>query len=107
MDIPEYELGIYILRDFWLEMDKNRPEELQNLYEDYLKEVEAHLKEKWDNRERDLIDMKVLKPWFLHDWKDRTTESAAEFFKTTFANRGYFNGDSHIFTQLLSEQKVI
>lgn len=99
-------MGIFILRDFWLEMEKNRPQELQDLYEAYLLEVEAHIQEKWDNRERDLIDMKVLKPWFMDDWKTRTTESAAEFYRKTFSERGYFNGETHMFTQLLTDQKV-
>ena len=88
-------------------MPKNRPEELQEIYDKYLEEVKAHIQEKWDNRERDLIDMKVLKPWFLEDWKSRTVESAAEFFKKKFKEREYFNGASHVFTQLLSEQKVL
>ena len=107
MDVPDYELGIYILRDFWLQMPKNRREELQDIYEKYLDEVKAHLQEKWDNRERDLIDMKVLKPWYLDDWKSRTVESAAEFFRGKFKERNYFTGASHVFTQLLSEQKVL
>ena len=76
------------------------------LYEAYLEEVEAHIKQKWDNRERDLIDMRVLKPWYLADWKSRTTESAAEFYRKIFTERGYCNGETHMFTQLLSEQKV-
>ena len=87
-------------------MEKNRPKELQELYEAYLEEVEAHIQDKWDNRERDLIDMKVLKPWYLADWKTRTTESAAEFYKKAFSEREYFSGETHMFTQLLSEQKV-
>ena len=87
-------------------MKKNQPKELQDIYEGYLKEVEAHIKEKWENRERHLIDMKVLKPWYLHDWKTKTNESAAVFYKKEFEERGYFSGDSHLFTQLLSEQKV-
>ena len=106
LDVPDYELGIYILRDFWLQMPKNRPEELQEIYEKYLEEVKTHLQEKWENRERDLIDMKVLKPWYLDDWKNRTVESTADFFKRKFSERNYFNGASHVFTQLLSEQKV-
>ena len=88
-------------------MPKNRPEELQEIYEKYLEEVKAHLQEKWENRERDLIDMKVLKPWYLEDWKNRTVESTAEFFRNKFTERNYINGASHVFTQLLSEQKVI
>ena len=55
------EPGIFILRDFWLSLEKNQPNEMKVLYYKYLDEIERDVVEKWTNRERTFIDLRLLK----------------------------------------------
>ena len=55
------EPGIFILRDYWLSLEKNQPNEMKVLYYKYLDEIEKDVIEKWTNRERAFIDLRLLK----------------------------------------------
>ena len=85
-------------------MDKNKPRELLDLHEAYLDEVEVHINEKWANREKSLIDLKLQKEWYPKNWKTRTTESVAAGIIKVFKKKGWLNGDSHHFAQILAEE---
>ena len=61
VDTPEHLYGIAIFRDFFLSIEKNRPKELQDIYKKHLEEVEESIKDIWDNREKILIDLKIIK----------------------------------------------
>ena len=100
-------VGVAILRDFWLGIERNRPRELQELYKKHLQEVEDSIKEVWDNRDKILIDLKIVKSWFVRDWKERTNESLSNIMMHQYKDLGYVNGEGHTFTQLLVEDVSI
>ena len=84
-------------------MEKNRPKEMQDIYEKHLEEVEESIKDIWENREKLLIDLKIIKKWHVKDWKTRTNDSIAKSLLQQFKNMGFLSNEAHIFSQLLIE----
>ena len=107
MDTPDYLHGVAILRDFWLGMEKNRPKELQEIYKKHLEEVEESIRDIWDNRDKILIDLKIIKSWHIKNWKTRTNESISKIMLHQFKDMGFISNESHIFSQLLVEDVSI
>ena len=66
-------------------------------------EVEESIKEVWLNRDKLLIDLKVVKSWHIRNWKERTDESIAKILMHQFKDLNFVSGDSHVFSQLLVE----
>ena len=69
----------------------------------HLDEVEESIKEVWLNRDKLLIDVRVVKSWFIRNWKERTDESVAKILMHQFKDMNFISGESHIFSQLLVE----
>ena len=67
-------------------------------------EVEESIKEVWLNRDKLLIDLKVVKSWHIRNWKERTDESIAKIMMHQFKDLGFLSGDAHVFSQLLVEE---
>ena len=88
-------------------MEKNRPKELQEIYKKHLEEVEESIRDIWENRDRILIDLKIIKSWHIKDWKTRTNESIAKIMMHQYKDLGFISNESHIFSQLLIEDVSI
>lgn len=102
-DTPDYLHGVAILRDFWLNFEKNRPKELQEIYKKHLEEVEESIRDIWDNRDKILIDLKIIKSWHVRNWKTRTNESLSKIMMHQFKDLGFYSNEAHVFSQLLIE----
>ena len=100
MDEP----GIFILRDLWLSLEKNQPPEMKVIRQRYLEEIERDVQEKWANRERTFIDLKILKDWYQKDWQTRTKDSLSVELLEKFKKKKFLNSDDDIFAQLLSQK---
>ena len=100
MDEP----GIFILRDLWLSLEKNQPPEMKVIRQKYLEEIERDVQEKWANRERTFIDLKILKDWYQKDWQTRTKDSLSVELLEKFKKKKFLNSDDDIFAQLLSQK---
>ena len=75
----------------------------KEIYRKHLDEVEESIKEVWLNREKLLIDVRMVKSWHIRNWKERTDESIAKILMHQFKDMNFINGDSHTFSQLLIE----
>ena len=98
------EPGLFILRDYWLSLEKNQPLEMKILYYRYLDEMERDVREKWANRERAFIDLRLLKDWHIKNWQTRTTDSLYAELLQKFHDKKFLNGDQHMFEQVLKNQ---
>ena len=100
-----FEPGTFILRDAWLSLEKNQPLEMKVIRQNYLNEIENDVKEKWSNRERTFIDLKVLKDWHQKDWHNRTSDSLCHELLKKFKERKFLTNEEKIFSQLLSSKE--
>ena len=100
-----FEPGTFILRDAWLSMEKNQPLEMKVIRQNYLKEIENDVKEKWANRERTFIDLKLLKDWHQKDWQNRTMDSLCHDLLKKFKDKKFLSSEENIFAQLLSSKE--
>ena len=96
MDEP----GIVILRDIWFSFEKNQPEEVRALYQKYLKEIKEDVERKWANRERTIVDLRVLKEWYVKDWHTRTSESLYREIVSKFTSLGFIEDGFGTFSQM-------
>ena len=96
------EKGIFLLRDIFLGMEKNQPAELRDIYNNYLKEIEADVIEKWENRDKAYIDLRVLKDWNVKNWKSLTQESLAIKLIKNLESKGFIDEPGNMFLQLLT-----
>ena len=69
--------------------------------QNYLDEIENDVKEKWANRERTFIDLKMLKEWHQKDWHNRTNDSLCHELLNKFKEKKFMTADENIFSQLL------
>lgn len=99
------EPGLFILRDFWLSLEKNQPQEMKIIYYKYLDEIEKDVKEKWTNRERAFIDLRILKDWQLRNWQTRTNDSLYGDLVQKFQEKKFLTGESKMFAQLLKNEE--
>ena len=98
------EPGLFILRDYWMSLEKNPPQEMKFIYHKYLDEMERDVREKWINRERAFIDLRILKDWQLKNWQTRTTESLYDELLKRFQEKKFISGNSNMFAQLLKNE---
>ena len=98
------EPGLFILRDYWMSLEKNQPQEMKFIYHKYLDEMERDVREKWINRERAFIDLRILKDWQLKNWQTRTTESLYDELLKRFQEKKFISGESNMFAQLLKNE---
>ena len=101
MDDP----GIFCLRDVWLGLEHNQPQELKDIRVKYISEVKQDVIEKWTNREKVVINLQVLKEWHAKDWSTRTEDSLYNHWYYFFEQKGYISNPERAFSQLL-EKKV-
>ena len=85
-----------------MSFDKNKPQELKDLYDCYLNEIRRDLMEQWANREKILMDIKILKPWYPQGWQTATNESITNRALAYFNKEMMINGVHHVFAQLLT-----
>ena len=100
-----FEPGTFILRDAWLSLEKNQPLEMKVIRQNYLNEIENDVKEKWANRERTFIDLKILKDWYQKDWYNRTNDSLCHELLRKFKEKKFLIMEDRIFTQLLASKE--
>ena len=100
-----FEPGTFILRDAWLSLEKNQPLEMKVIRQNYLNEIENDVKEKWSNRERTFIDLRILKDWYQNDWFNRTSDSLCHELMQKFKDKKFILSEEKIFAQLLSSKE--
>ena len=98
------EPGLFILRDYWLSLEKNQPLEMKVIYYRYLDEIERDAEEKWTNRERAFIDLRLLKDWQMKNWHTRTTDSLYSELLKKFQDKKFIVGSENLFSQLLKNE---
>ena len=60
------------------------------------------MKERWEAREKLLIDLKLLKEWYPKNWKDGATDAVIKQIKKAFVDLAFMeNEEIAIFEQLL------
>ena len=101
MDDP----GLFILRDAWLKFEQNQPIEMQEIHRKYLREIKNEADEKWTNRERSFLDLRVLQDWYEKDWHTKTRESLFEDFYVKFESKKFIKNRSEMFENVLSSQE--
>ena len=94
------EPGIFILRDIWLGMEKNQPDEIKQLYQRYLEEIKNDVERKWANRERTIVDLRLLKSWYIKNWHTRTAESLNSELVQKFVEMGFIEDGFGTFSQM-------
>ena len=100
MDDP----GIFCLRDVWLGLQQNQPRELRDIRVKYISEVKQDVIEKWTNREKVVMNLRVLKDWHVKDWNTRTEESLYKHWRKYFDEKGFTSRAERVFSQLLSSK---
>jgi len=103
MDDP----GICILRDAWLKFEQNQPQEMQEIHRRYLREIKNDAEEKWTNRERSFLDLRVLQEWYDKDWHTKTRESLYEDLCTKFESKKFIKSRDQMFEGILGSQDCI
>ena len=88
-------------------MQKNHPKELKDLYNKYIEEVEADVKEKWANREKFSIDMKVLKDWYINDWEMKDEKALSSEYLVKLVDLKYIKDDENRLAQLLGSKEQL
>ena len=101
MDDP----GLFILRDAWLKFEQNQPKEMKEIHKRYLQEIKNDAEEKWTNRERSFLDLRVLQDWYIKDWHTKTHESLYEDLYVKFESKKFFKERNKMFEQLLDSQE--
>jgi len=101
MDDP----GLFILRDAWLKFEQNQPAEMKDIYRKYLQEIKNDAEEKWTNRERSFLDLRVLQEWYDKDWHTKTRESLYEDLCVKFESKRFIKDSQKMFEGLLSSQE--
>ena len=91
-----------MLRDVWLGLEKNQPAELREIYNNYIKEIEADVIEKWESRDKAYMDLRILKDWYVKDWESLTSESLAIKFIKKLEGKEYLTEPGNMFSQLLT-----
>ena len=100
-----FEPGTFILRDAWLSLEKNQPLEMKVIRQKYLNEIENDVNEKWSNRERTFIDLKILKDWYQKDWFNRTNDSLCHELLGKFKEKKFLVSEENIFAQLIGSKE--
>ena len=59
-----------------------------HIYEQYIAEVSNHIQERWENREKILMDLRILKKWLPEKWDEMTEEALYEHFMEYFSRSG-------------------
>ena len=65
-------------------------------------EVERDVIEKWETREKAMIDLRVLKEWHTNDWDIRTDDSLANEWIKFSNEKGFIKEPGNVFVQLLN-----
>ena len=75
-------------------MDHNLPDELKLIRRKFEDEVEANLKETWNNRKRIIMEIRLLAKWYPENWSEMSEEELYEHFYKRFCTVDRFINSS-------------
>ena len=77
---------------------------MKTIHNKYLGEIKDDIDGKWVNRERLVIDLRVLKNWHIEEWEKMNNQSLYNEIIKKFIENGFIEADCQLYTQLLNSK---